>query len=179
MIERIEIIRGGGSALYGSNAEKGSFVTGLNMELSIVPGRNFIINSGFTIQKSQYLEPQDFSETSYLRTPGNYGFITMDWELIDNLQFSVNGVYTGKMLVPYFGPDAADPDKGELRSSENFFDLGSKISKNIQLNGTTLQIYLGIKNVFNSYQSDFDTGINRDPGYIYGPVAPRTIYFGI
>lgn len=73
----------------------------------------------------------------------------------------------------------ADPDKGELRSSENFFDLGSKISKNIQLNGTTLQIYLGIKNVFNSYQSDFDTGINRDPGYIYGPVAPRTIYFGI
>ncbi len=75
------------------------------MELSIVPGRNFIINSGFTIQKSQYLEPQDFSETSYLRTPGNYGFITMDWELIDNLQFSVNGVYTGKMLVPYFGPD--------------------------------------------------------------------------
>lgn len=169
-----------GTVIYTrSNAEKGSFVTGLNMELSIVPGRNFIINSGFTIQKSQYLEPQDFSETSYLRTPGNYGFITMDWELIDNLQFSVNGVYTGKMLVPYFGPDATDPDKGELRSSENFFDLGSKISKNIQLNGTTLQIYLGIKNVFNSYQSDFDTGINRDPGYIYGPVAPRTIYFGI
>ncbi len=35
------------------------------------------------------------------------------------------------------------------------------------------------KNIFNSYQSDFDMGINRDPGYIYGPGSPRTIYFGL
>jgi len=169
-----------GTVIYTrSNAEQGSNVSGVNMELNIVPGRSFLISSGFTIQKSQYLEPQDFDETSYLRTPGNYGFLTMDWELIRNLQLSANATYTGIMLVPYFGPEAQDQEKGELRSSENFFDLGSKISKNIKLNGTTLQMYLGIKNIFNSYQSDFDTGINRDPGYIYGPVSPRTIYFGI
>jgi len=36
-----------------------------------------------------------------------------------------------------------------------------------------------MKNIFNSYQSDFDSGINRDPSYIYGPVSPRTIYLGI
>jgi len=24
-----------------------------------------------------------------------------------------------------------------------------------------------------------DSGIDRDPSYIYGPVSPRTIYFGI
>jgi len=37
----------------------------------------------------------------------------------------------------------------------------------------------GIKNILNSYQSDFDYGINRDPSYIYGPMAPRTLFFGI
>jgi len=37
----------------------------------------------------------------------------------------------------------------------------------------------GVKNIFNSYQSDFDSGIDRDPAYIYGPNTPRTIYFGI
>lgn len=42
----------------------------------------------------------------------------------------------------------------------------------MQLNG-------GIKNIFNSYQNDFDSGINRDPAYIYGPVTPRTLYFGL
>ncbi len=31
----------------------------------------------------------------------------------------------------------------------------------------------------NYYQRDFDTGIDRDPGYIYGPMRPRTIYFGL
>jgi len=49
----------------------------------------------------------------------------------------------------------------------------------IQINGAKLQWFAGIKNVFNSWQSDFDTGIDRDPTYIYGPVSPRTIYFGI
>jgi outer membrane receptor for ferrienterochelin and colicins len=42
-----------------------------------------------------------------------------------------------------------------------------------------MQMFVGMKNIFNSYQGDFDSGINRDPGYLYGPSLPRTIYFGI
>ena len=26
---------------------------------------------------------------------------------------------------------------------------------------------------------DFDNGIERDPGYVYGPMNPRTVYFGL
>ena len=37
----------------------------------------------------------------------------------------------------------------------------------------------GIKNILNSYQDDFDTGIDRDPGYIYGPLTPRTVFIGL
>ncbi len=102
----------------------------------------------------------------------------MDWDFVRNACFSLTGTYTGKMFIPYFGPDT-DPDFGELRKSNPFFDLGSKIHYNFKLNGATLQLFTGIKNIFNSYQSDFDSGINRDPAYVYGPVSPRTIYFGI
>ena len=86
------------------------------------------------------------------------------------------GNYTGSMLVPYFGTE--NPD-GELRESGSFFDLGAKLSYKVKLNGASVEFSGGIKNIFNSYQNDFDIGIDRDPAYIYGPLSPRTIYFGI
>ncbi len=42
-----------------------------------------------------------------------------------------------------------------------------------------IEFFAGIKNILNSYQSDFDYGIGRDAGYVYGPMAPQTIYAGI
>ena len=42
---------------------------------------------------------------------------------------------------------------------------------------TTLSV--GVKNLFNAYQGDFDTGATRDSDYIYGPNAPRTIFIGL
>jgi outer membrane receptor for ferrienterochelin and colicins len=42
-----------------------------------------------------------------------------------------------------------------------------------------VEINGGMKNIFNSYQNDFDSGIGRDPGYIYGPLSPRMIYLGL
>jgi len=38
---------------------------------------------------------------------------------------------------------------------------------------------LGVKNIFNSYQDDFDRGPMRDSDYVYGPGAPRTYFFGV
>ena len=160
------------------NAQGGATVSGLNMELRIKPLTNFSFTGGFTIQTSRYDEPQRFNEKSFFRTPADYGFFIADWDLTEKLCLSSSFNYTGKMLVPYFGPDT-DPDTGELRESDPFFDLGLKISHTIKINGASVQWYAGMKNIFNSYQSDFDSGVNRDPSYIYGPVSPRTLYFGI
>jgi len=66
-----------------------------------------------------------------------------------------------------------------LHRSDPFFDLGLKVRYDIKLNGSSLQLFGGVKNIFNSYQNDFDKGIDRDPGYMYGPNQPRTIYLGI
>jgi outer membrane receptor for ferrienterochelin and colicins len=168
-----------GKVLYTrENAENGAMVIGLNMELKLKTLWNFSLISGFTVQSSRYDAAQQFNKKEFFRTPSDYGYINIDWDFVNNAGFSAIGTYTGRMLVPYFGP-LTDPDIGELRKSDPFFDLGSKIHYDIRLNGTTLQLFTGVKNIFNSFQSDFDSGIDRDPSYIYGPVSPRTIYFGI
>jgi outer membrane receptor for ferrienterochelin and colicins len=168
-----------GKVLYTRmNAEDGAVVKGINMELKLKPLQDFSLTSGFTVQSSMYDAEQQFNKKEFFRTPSDYGYFNIDWDFVKNVCISATGTYTGKMLVPYFGP-LTYPDIGELRKSDPFFDLGSKIHYNIKLNGATLQLFAGIKNIFNSFQSDFDSGIDRDPTYIYGPVSPRTIYFGI
>ncbi|MBN1416132.1 MAG: TonB-dependent receptor [Bacteroidales bacterium] len=67
----------------------------------------------------------------------------------------------------------------ELYKSPVFFDAGLKLTYTTKLNGAGLQCFGGIKNIFNAWQSDFDKGKDRDPAYMYGPVLPRTVYFGI
>lgn len=168
-----------GTVIYTrTNAEKGAIVQGVNLELNIVPNLDFSLYSGFTLQTSEYEEPQEFDEVKFFRTPDSYGYFTIDWKAIDKFGISVTGNYTGKMLVPYFGLEIANPDDGELRESDSFVDLGMKARYNFKLNGALLQLYAGVKNIFNSYQNDFDYGIDRDPGYVYGPMLPRTIYLG-
>ncbi|MDD3740114.1 MAG: TonB-dependent receptor, partial [Bacteroidales bacterium] len=160
------------------NSETGATVKGVNLELNIFPSEKLIFRSGMTFQQSLYEEAQEFNEKRFFRTPDNYGYLTIDY---NSKKFGVSSTctYTGKMLVPYFGSSLTNPEVGELRVSKSFFDLGLKIKYNIKLNGAKLQLFGGIKNIFNSYQNDFDIGADRDPSYIYGPSQPRTIYVGI
>jgi outer membrane receptor for ferrienterochelin and colicins len=169
-----------GTVIYTrKNAKDGAFVSGINIEWNLAPSPIFVAKTGFTWQISEYEKPREFNEKSFLRTPNTYGFLTIDYDFVKDFCLSLSGSYTGKMLVPYFGQTLPDPDKGELRTSNSFFDLGVRLSYDVKLNGTTMQLSTGVKNIFNSYQSDFDTGVKRDPGYIYGPGTPRTIYFGL
>ncbi|NOU58385.1 TonB-dependent receptor [Marinifilum caeruleilacunae] len=162
-----------------TNAEDGAKVYGINTELSIFPSRDLSIVAGFTSQRSEYQKPQEFDTKSFLRTPNNYGFITVDWDFAGNWCLNATGNYTGKMYVPYYGNTISDPIAGELRESSSFFDVGTKIEYTTQLNGASVKFWGGIKNIFNSYQDDFDRNIDRDPGYIYGPGSPRVISFGV
>lgn len=169
-----------GTVIYTRvNAEGGAIVRGINLEMNMVPAQNLNISAGFTLQQSFYEEEHEFGETRFFRTPNDYGFMTFDWTPKKNISLSTTGTYTGKMLIPYFGNRLPDPDEGELRVSERFFDMGVRASYAFKLNGASLQFFGGVRNVFNSYQSDFDLGADRDPGYIYGPSQPRTVYVGI
>ena len=61
----------------------------------------------------------------------------------------------------------------------DFFDLGAYLAYDIDFSGMCLQFNVGVQNIFNSYQKDFDKGATRDSGYIYGPGAPRSYFAGV
>lgn len=161
------------------NAKGGATVQGVNIEMNIVPNGNFSFTGGLTLQSSKFENVQEFNENAFFRTPNEYGYMAIDWDFMRGFSFNATGTYTGGMLVPYFGSTITNPDDGELRKSDSFFDLGAKLIYQFRLNGASMQMFVGAKNIFNSYQNDFDSGVNRDPAYIYGPSLPRTIYFGL
>ena len=174
-----------GEVIYRRYNAEGAVVKGVNLEAHVMPSSVLGMRAGFTIQSSKFDDPQDVNdsgsirEDKFLRSPDTYGFITVDWEPVDRVGIALTGNYTGEMLVPYFGPEIADPDEGELRKSDAFFDAGLKIRYTVPFDDAGLQFYGGVKNIFNSYQDDFDVTIDRDPGYVYGPMSPRTFYVGV
>ena len=169
-----------GTVIYTRvNADKGAVVKGVNLEVNVVPNDEFTLKGGFTIQSSKFEEAQNFGQKDFFRTPENYGYFTIDWTPTKKLGVSSTGNYTGPMNVEYFGLNQVNPEEGSFINTDSFFDLGIKFRYNIRLNGAKMQLYTGVKNIFNAYQDDYDTGIDRDPAFIYGPINPRTIYFGI
>ncbi|MCG8699146.1 MAG: TonB-dependent receptor [Bacteroidales bacterium] len=170
----------------------GASVRGVNFELRLKPLKNFELSSGFTIQNSEFDDAQDWGDTKFLRTPDQYGFVALDWDFYKGFCLSATGNYTGSMLVRYEGEESksglyeqtvADGEGiaqvVQLLNSDSFFDMGLKLSYTIKLNGASVQFLGGVKNIFNSYQDNFDSGEERDPAFVYGPVNPRTVYFGI
>lgn len=177
-----------GTVIYTRvNSEGGATVKGINVELKLLPLDNLTFTGGFTMQSSKYKEADEsFGEKKFFRTPDTYGFFTLDWDFLSNFCLTATGNYTGKMLVPYFGtetaivePDGTESNPGELRKSKTFFDAGLRLQYNMKIsNSVTVQWFGGMKNIFNSYQKDFDKTEDRDPSYIYGPSSPRTVFFG-
>ncbi|MCT4615487.1 MAG: TonB-dependent receptor [Marinifilaceae bacterium] len=166
------------------NAKDGAEVKGINLEFNIIPSIKYAFKGGLTIQKSEYENAAevDFNEKKFLRTPEKYGFFTFEYKPTKKFNISASGNYTGSMLVPYHGPKlgtAEKMDAGIIKESDDFFDLGIKFDYTMKINGAKMKFIAGMKNIFNSYQDDFDKGGDRDPAYIYGPLNPRTIYFGI
>lgn len=160
----------------------GAMVAGLNVEVKYIPIRNLELQAGFTYQQSRYREPEQWSETveaqkKMFRSPDTYGFLMFNYSPVKRLDLSLTGTYTGKMLLQHFA-GYIESDREEV--SKPFFDLNAKVAYGIKLkDNTILELSLGIKNIFNSYQKDFDKGELRDSGYIYGPTLPRSLFAGI
>lgn len=162
----------------------GARVKGLNIEAKAATENGLVLQAGITLQKSLYDEAQRWSDDECLlpqrkmfRSPDTYGYFTADWNPAKKLVISFTGNYTGKMLVQHFA--GYIPDDEEVTTPE-FFDAGINLTYDLKIRkALNAKISLGAKNIFNSYQKDFDKGISRDAGYIYGPIYPRTFNGGI
>ena len=84
------------------------------------------------------------------------------------------------MLVPHFA-GAPNQEVNEMTSVDSFSELNFKFAYKLNFKKPTfaMEFYLGIKNIFNAYQNQFDVGKYRDSNFIYGPAQPRTFFGGI
>nr|WP_321451827.1 TonB-dependent receptor [uncultured Carboxylicivirga sp.] len=170
-----------------SNDENGATVKGVNFEATVSPTNKMYFRAGFTKQTSTFGSAQELGEKDFLRTPNDYGFFSIDYDVLPDLCLIATGTYTGKMKIAYYGENFREDDNiiiedditGAVRTTPTFFDLGFKAEYKLKISGLPFQVFAGVKNIFNSYQSDFDYGVDRDPSYVYGPMNPRTIYCGI
>jgi len=167
----------------------GAFVSGMNLELNYAVTKAFTLQSGFTLQTAQFVEEQVIFEPEtpeegdlvtsrhFLRTPDAYGFLNVNYDIESDWEFSLSNVLTGPMLVPEILQESGAV---VIRDSDWFWDATAKVSHHFHI-GQNLHIELnaGIQNIFNSFQTDFQTGPTRDAGYVYGPGRPRTFFFGI
>ena len=161
----------------------GATVMGVNLEARLAFNPWLQLQVGGTLQHSRYKEPEKWSEdesvpaeTRMFRSPDSYAYMTATVTPVRRFDISLTGTYTGRMLVQHF---AGYIEKDVAHLTNAFFDMGLKLSYDFRIYGKIgLQINGGVKNIFNSYQRDFDQGPDRDAGYIYGPSLPRSIFVG-
>ena len=179
-----------GEDAFGERFEKrngdGATVQGIALELRANFDQVFQIESGFTIQSSLFDTPVENSDVlpvirEFLRTPNNYGFATFTYKPNPNFTNTVNFVYTGKMKVLHL----ASPNNlltDEYFTSPSFLEVGFRSAKKFYINkskSNTLEVFGGVKNLFNAYQDNFDIGKDRDSNFIFGPATPRTFFVGV
>ncbi len=160
----------------------GAEVKGLTAELKLGIPSVFEWQMGYTFQRSRYDEPEEWSENvepqrRMFRTPDHYAYFTASADITKRFKASIFGNYTGRMLVQH-NAGYIENDRDEL--TPQFFDAGLKLSYTFSLSDTiNLEINGGMKNIFDSYQDDIDRGPFRDSVYVYGPMLPRTYFFGL
>jgi outer membrane receptor for ferrienterochelin and colicins len=162
----LERINGSGSRVYG-----------FSVEFGLVLGPKFSLASGWTIQRSKLDEPEpDFNSQEFFRTPNLYGYSNISYKNNKLVNVDLSMEYTGAMKAPHF---AGYIDEDRLETTQPFWVVNARLLKSVALTESCkINIFIGVFNIFNSYQKDLDKGVDRDSGYVYGPAKPRSFYAG-
>lgn len=162
--------------------ESGARVFGGNLEGKLAWKNIFQIQMGVTLQDSKYKEARSWSDDveatrRMFRTPDLYGYFTASYNPLKQFTLALSGTYTGKMLVEHH---KGMIEKNITVETPSFWDMGFKAAYDFRLyRSFSLQLNAGMQNILNSFQKDFDSGADRDSGYMYGPTLPRTFFFGV
>ncbi len=161
-------------------------VFGSSITAKLAYQTKFVLDAGYTIQRSEYSEPvmwsADFPEgnTNFFRNPDQYGFVTLNYNAFRNFTASATANITGKMQIQHLLSEVVDGAKDRIVTTPVFTDMAFRVAYDIPLTvSTTMQVSLGVKNVLNQFQNELDAnGYKRDAGFIYGPLMPRTFVCG-
>jgi outer membrane receptor for ferrienterochelin and colicins len=147
------------------------------------------LQAGVILQRSPYDEAQaydtDASGNDYglyqrrLKTPDTYGTATAAWRGGDHWSAIVALKYTGPMLVGHRDVFAGDPARTEIRRSPAFrvWDIG--VTRHVAWRRSHLDFTLGVRNLTDAYQADYESGASRDNDYVYGPRQPRSYFASV
>lgn len=161
-------------------------VKGVTLEARANYNKLAQIEAGFTLQSSKYEEAiAHFDELpegkrEFMHSPTEYGYAVLTLTPTKNFSASVSGIYTGAMQLAKFSPNE-DWAPNEYRKSPRFAELNVKLGYTlpVEMVNSSVELFGGVKNFTNYFQSDSDNYKNRDSDYMYGPAQPRTIYMGI
>ncbi len=170
-----------GNAVLERYNGSGARVFGMNVEAKAYFSSHFDVQAGITLQRSRYKRPEVWSddpsvpaEKRMFRTPDVYGYFTANWEILHSLKAVFAGTLTGPMTVQHIAGSGTPVDVA--RRTPAFFDMSIKLTYTRRVfDRVNCEFGLGMLNVFDSYQNDFDQGYLRDSGYIYGPSLPRSL----
>jgi outer membrane receptor for ferrienterochelin and colicins len=183
-----------GNKVFIKQNGSGARVNGITGEAAFRLLSGINANASVTYQESLYDEQVTWSEgdsdagieaqssDKIMKTPNLYGYFTLIYDGLENFQFDISGVFTGKMYLPHFAggirPDGSIAERDLLVETDTFWEINLKASYEISFE-PDLKINIGLLNALNQFQEDFDRGPNRDTDYIYGPLRPRTYFVGI
>ena len=165
----------------GDNAS----VKGITAEVRGNYNKKAQLEIGFTLQESRFDKPVTYIDgiaptRNFLRTPNDYGFANLTINATKTVNVNLNYVYTGAMEIAHFA-GAVNQTTDEFVKTKSFSEFNFKIGKTFESEKlkSNLELYGGMKNIFNSYQKDFDKEKYRDSNYVYGPAMPRSLFVGI
>lgn len=178
-----------GQDAFGELFEKrngdGAVVKGITLEARFNYDQIFQIETGFTFQSSLFNTGVKNSDVlpvkrEFLRTPNNYGYATLSYTPNQKFKTSLNLVYTGQMDVLHLA-SPLNLAKDEYIKSPSFTEVGFKTSYTFNLKqlNTNMEVFGGVKNLFDAYQTNFDVGKDRDSNFVFGPATPRTVFVGL
>ena len=169
---------------------EGLNVQGVNMELNMAYAAKWRGQFGFTAQTTAYARTEeiwspegdsDIAPTTtdvLLRTPDLYGFWSVTYTVTKSWKFNTSGIYTGPMQIAH----VIDPETEytDLKTTDAFTEINLKASYTLYgKDNYRVEFFLGVQNVLNQFQRDFDSGTDRDAGYVYGPARPISYFGGI
>ena len=159
--------------INGSNAR----VFGVSADLGFRLNNFLSFSAGLTFQRSRLDEPEpDFGANEFFRIPDSFGYAQVSYENLKIVDIDLSLEYTGKMQIPHF---AGYIQEDRLEIGQSFWVVNAKLKRPFNFGQSKIfSIFLGVYNLFDSYQTDLDKGIERDSGYVYGPTRPRSFYTG-
>lgn len=163
----------------------GAMVYGVNAEFRINLNRKIEWESALTWQRSQLDEPVEpapglSAERRFLRTPERYGFARLDWSPFGRWKLGISQVMTGSMRVLHLAGGAGIL-KDRVVDAPTFLEHHVRLSRTDKLIRDRIQLetFIGVRNLTDARQRDFDLGPHRDSNYVYGPGTPRSFFMGI